>query len=194
MSSQREHSLDSFLVETCELKERMKQILPSYVALLKELSSLPQEFERRFWASRLEALSQTVKVEYENFQAKAQKADFLTKFMTIGIDIVLKAGGMQPIAPPPPPQYGVTISSSGKLIPDWVDNPDREPGAIFLTYEHFTTISGKLKEKLLRGEVEPTSEEEILRLIYNLASAPPKGSAASRLSQNSRDTPQSRRD
>jgi hypothetical protein len=94
MFSQRERSLDNLLGETRELKERIKQFLPSYIASLKELSSLPDEFERRFWASRVEALLQTVKADYENFKAKAQKADLLGKFMTLGIDMVLKAGGM----------------------------------------------------------------------------------------------------
>jgi len=94
MSSQREHSLDNLLNETRELKERIRQALLSYIASLKELSSLPQEFERRFWTSCLEALVETVQKDYESFKAKAQKVDFLGKFMTMGIDVVLKAGGM----------------------------------------------------------------------------------------------------
>jgi len=169
MSSQREHSLDSFLNETRELKERMKQVLPSYTASLKELSSLPQEFERRFSASRMETLVETVQKDYESFQAKAQKVDFFGKFMTVGIDMVLKAGGMQPIAPPPSPRLGITVSSSGKIRPDWLDNPDREPGAIFLTYEQFMATIQKLKEKLLNGSIEPNSEGDIPRLVYSLA-------------------------
>jgi len=171
MSSQRERSLDNLLNETRELKERIMQTLPSYIASLKELSSLPQEFERRFWASRLDALLETVRADYESFQAEARKVDFLGKFMTMGIDVVLKAGGMQPIAPPPAPQLGVTISSSRKIRPDWLDNPDREPAAIFLTYEQFMATIQKLKEKLLNGSTVPTSEEEIPRLIYSEALA-----------------------
>jgi len=169
MSSQREHSLDSFLNETRELKERMKQTLPSYIASLKELSSLPQEFERRFWASRLKALVETVKTDYENLRAQAQKVDFVGKFMTLGIDVVLKAGGVQPIAPPSSLQLGVTISSSGKIGPDWLDNPDREPGAVFFAYEQFMTIIQELEQKLQKGVIEPTSEEEIPRLVYSFA-------------------------
>jgi len=153
----------------------MKQTLPSYIASLKEVSPLPEEFERRFWASRVEALLQTVKTDYENFQAKAQQVDFLGKFMTLGIDVVLKAGGMQPVALPSPLQLGVTISSSGKIEPDWLDNPNREPGAIFVTYEEFMAVARRLKEKLLKGAIEPTSEEEIPRLVYSLALELPKG-------------------
>jgi hypothetical protein len=148
----------------------MKAILPSYTASLKEVSQLPDEFERRFWASRVEALLQMVKADYENFRAKAQKVDFLGKFMTVGIDMVLKAGGMEPIAPPPPPQLGVTVSSSGKIEPDWIDNPYRDPAAFFATYEEFMTIAQRLKDELLKGTVLPTSEDEIPKLVCNLAS------------------------
>ena len=99
MSGQREHSLDSFLKETRQLKERMRQALPSYVALLKELSPLPQELERRFWASRLEALVEGVRKDYEGFKARVQNLNFLTKLTALGIDMALREGGMQPIAP-----------------------------------------------------------------------------------------------
>ena len=170
MSSQREHSLDSFLKETRQLKESMRQALPSYVALLKELSPLPQELERRFWASRLEALVEGVRKDYEGFKARMQNLDFFTKLTTAGIDMALNVGGMQPIAPPPSPQPGITISSSGKIEPDWLDNPDREAGAIFLTYEQFMATIQKLKEKLLKGSIVPTSGG-IPRLIYGEALA-----------------------
>lgn len=170
MCSQNERSLDDLLSEVRQSKERMKAILPSYTASLKEVSQLPDEFERRFWASRVEALLQMVKADYENFRAKAQKVDFLGKFMTVGIDMVLKAGGMEPIAPPPPPQLGVTVSSSGKIEPDWIDNPYRDPAAFFATYEEFMTIAQRLKDELLKGTVLPTSEDEIPKLVCNLAS------------------------
>jgi len=88
----------------------------------------------------------------------------------------LKAGGMQPVALPSPLQLGVTISSSGKIGPDWLDNPDREPGAIFVTYKEFMAIARRLKEKLLKGEIEPTSEEEIPRLMHSLVLKSPKNS------------------
>jgi hypothetical protein len=169
MFSQRERSLDNLLGETRELKERIKEVLPSYTASLKELSSLPEEFERRFWASRVEALLQMVKADYENFRAKAQKVDFLGKFMTLGIDIALKAGGMEPIAPPQPTQLGISVSPSGKIAPDWVNNPYREPEAIFVTYEEFMAIAQRLKDKVLKRTVVPTTEDEIPKLVHNLA-------------------------
>jgi hypothetical protein len=139
----------------------MRQILPSYITLLREVGSLPEEFERRFCASRVEALLQTVRTDYESFQAKARKVDFLGKFMTVGMDMVLKAGRMEPVAPPPSLQLGVSISSSGKIEPDWIGNPHREPEVIFVTYEEFMAIARKLKERLLKGTIVPASEEEI---------------------------------
>ena len=168
MSNQREQSFDDFPKEVRELKGKMEQLLPSYLAGLERLSHLPEEFGHRFWASRLEALLAKVKTDYENFQAQAQKVDFLSKFMILGVDVVLKAGGMQPIAPPHRLQLGVTISSPGKIKPDWSDNPSREPGAIFVTYEEFMAIARRLKDKLLKGTIVPTSDEEITRLIYSL--------------------------
>jgi len=128
-----------------------------------------------FWVSRLEALVETVRRDYETFQARAQKADFLNKFMTIGIDVVLKAGGMQPIAPPSTPELGVTISPSGKITMDWRDNPNREPAAIFVTREQFTAIALKLKEKLLEGAIVPANDNEIPRLVYSLSIKSSKG-------------------
>ena len=132
---------------------------------------MPQELERRFWASRLEALVEGVQRDYEGFKARMQNLDFFTKLTTAGIDMALNVGGMQSIAPPPSPRPGITISSSDKVGPDWRGNPHREPGAIFLTYEQFMATAEKLKEKLLKGAIEPSSEEEIPRLIYSEASA-----------------------
>jgi len=171
MSNQREQSFHDFPREVRELKGRMEQVLPSYLAGLERLSQLPDEFSRRFWASHVEALLQTVKTDYENFQAKAQQVDFLGKFMTMGIDVVLKAGGREPIALPSLPQLGVSISPSGKIEPDWQGNPYKEPGAIFVTYDEFKAISRRLKDKLLKGTIVPTSDEEIPRLMYSEASA-----------------------
>lgn len=169
MSTLKEHSLDSFLDEIRELKESMEKVLPSYTNLLKDLSSLPKEFECRFWVSCLEALVEKVRVDYESFQAEAMKVDLLNKLMTLGMDMALMARGVQPVAPPPPVQIGVAISSSGRIRPDYFDNPNRGSGAIFVAYEEFMAIAHRLKEKLLKGAIVPTREEEIPRLVYSQA-------------------------
>ena len=153
------------------MKERIEHILPSYMTLLKEITQLPEEFERRFWASRVEAFLQEIKARYANLQAKAKQVDLLGKFMTLGMGAVLKAGGMEPVPPPEPVRLGISISPSGKIEPDWRDNPNREPVAIFVRYEEFVSIAQRLKDKLLRGTVVPLSEDEISNLIYSEASA-----------------------
>ena len=57
------------------------------------------------------------------------------------------------------------------MEPDWLDNPNRDPKAIFMTYEEFVTIAKRLEDKLLRGTIVPSSEDEIPRLMYSEASA-----------------------
>lgn len=171
MSSQREHSLDSLLGDIRELKERMGQVSPSYTILLKGLTQLPDEFECRFWASRLEALLQMVEADYDNFQAKAQRVDLVGKFMKIPLDMMLKARGMEPLPLPESLPLGISISPSGTIVPDWMDNPNREPGAIFVTYEEFVAIAQRLKDKLIKGPIVPSSEDEIPKIIYHFTSS-----------------------
>jgi hypothetical protein len=40
-----------------------------------------------------------------------------------------------------------------------------------VTYEEFMAIAQRLEDKLLRGTIVPSSEDEIPRLIYGEASA-----------------------
>ena len=171
MSNQRERRLDSLLNEVGELRERMEQILPSYTASLQELAQLPDEFEQRFWASCVEALLHEVKARYQDLEAQAQRADLVGKFMTLGMYVIARTGGMEPVPPPEPVRLGISISPSGKMEPDWLDNPNRDPKAIFMTYEEFVTIAKRLEDKLLRGTIVPSSEDEIPRLIHSEASA-----------------------
>jgi len=168
MSNQNEHGLVDLLNEGRQLKERIKAILPSYAASLKEMSRLPEEFEHRFWASCVEALLERVKADYQKYQARAQEANLLGNFMTMGMDIVFKAGGMEPIPLPDSLRVGVSIYPSGKIEPTLMDEPNRQ-GAILVTYEEFTTIAQRLKDELLKGTTVPTSEDEIPRLIHTLA-------------------------
>lgn len=144
-----------------------EKAFPSYLVSLKKTSQLPDEFERRWWSFRVEALLEKVRADYQKYQAQAQKADFLGKFMTLGIDTVLKVGGMEPILPPASLQIGISISPSGKIEPALFDDPNRQPDAILITFEKFEAITQRLKGEILKGEVAPKSEDEIPRLIYN---------------------------
>jgi hypothetical protein len=166
MSNQREWHFDEFRREVRELKGRMEQVLPSYLSGLEKLSQLPEDFNHRFWVSCLDALLAKVKGDYQKWQAQAQKADLLGKFMTLGVDVVLKAGGMEPIAPPSSARIGICVSPSGRIEPALFDDPNRKPDVILITFEEFEAIAQRLKGEILKGTVVPKSEDEISRLIY----------------------------
>lgn len=169
MFNQRERNLDDLLDEVRQLRERIKGILPSYTGSLKNLPQLPEEFERRFWVSCVEALLEKVKANYQKYQAQAQKVDLMGKLMTMGMNIALKTGGMEPVPPPNSLRLGVSISPSGKMDPAVMDDPNRPQDAVLVTYEEFVAVAQRLKDRLLRGTIMPSSEDEIPRLIHNLA-------------------------
>lgn len=161
--------MNNFLGEVRELKGRMEKTFPSYLASLEKTSGLPIEFERRWWASHVEALLVKVKTDYQKYQARAIKGDFLGKFMVLGIDMVLKAGGMEPVKLPAPFQVGISIYPAGKIEPALFDDTNRQPDTIFVTFDQFESIAQGLKGKLLKGTVVPANEGEIPRLVYGLA-------------------------
>jgi len=83
--------------------------------------------------------------------------------------MILKAGGVEPIAIPASLQIGISISPSGKIEPAIVDDPNRQPDAIIFTFEEFETIPYRLKSELLKGAILPTSEDEIPKPVYGFA-------------------------
>ena len=169
MSSQREQSLDNFLGEIRDMRERMKGILPSYTGSLKGLYQLPEELERRFWASRVEALLQMVKADYQDSQAKAHKVDLLGKFMTGGMNIALMTGRMQPMPALHPTRLGISISPSGKIAPALFDDPHRQPGVVLISFKEFEGLTLRLRDRILKGIVMPKNDDEIPKLIHSLA-------------------------
>ena len=86
-----------------------------------------------------------------------------------GIDIALKAGGMQPVAFPPSPHIGISISPLGKIEPALLDDPHKLPDVILVTFEEFEAIAQRFKVELLKGTIVPTGEDEIPGLIRDLA-------------------------
>jgi len=161
--------LNNFLGEVRELKGRMEKAFPSYLASLEKTSRLPIEFERRWWASHVEALLVKVKTDYQKYHTRARGSDLLGKFMVLGVDMILKAGGMEPVKLPAPFQVGISIYPAGKIEPALFDDPNRQPDAIFVTFDQFEVIAQRLKDKLLRGTIVPASEDEIPKLVYGLA-------------------------
>ena len=90
-------------------------------------------------------------------------------FVAMGMNMALKAGGIEPMLQPNSVRIGVSISSSGKIELTLPGGPNTPPAAVFVTYEEFPAIAQKLKEKLLEGTIIPGSEDEIPRLVYQLA-------------------------
>jgi len=144
----------------------MEKAFPSYLASLEKTSRLPIEFERRWWASRVEALLVKVKTDYQKYQTRAREGDLLGKFMILGVDMVLKAGGMEPVKLPAPFQVGISIYPAGKIEPTLFDYPNRQPDAIFVTFDQFEVIAQRLRNEILKGKIVPKSEDEISKLIY----------------------------
>jgi len=171
MSNQNERSLDNIFSEVLQLKEKMKIILPRYIVSLKELSQLPNEFEGRFWVSCVEAQMEKVRADYQEYQARAQKAGLYGNLVTLAADILLKAGGMEPVPLSNSLRIGISIHQTGGIKPTIIDDSNKQPDAIIITYEEFATIIRKLKDQLFEGTIIPTSENEIPELIYNLASS-----------------------
>ena len=169
MSNQSERSLDSLLSELHKLREKAEELAPLYGAMLEKVAQMPADFGRRWWSSRVNVLLQEVEVDYQKYQAQAEKAHLLGGLMTLAADIALKAGKMEPIPPPASLQVGISISPSGKIEPALFDDPNRQPNVIFITFEEFGAIARRLKEEILKGVVMPKKEDEIPKLIYKLA-------------------------
>ena len=51
-----------------------------------------------------------------------------------------------------------------------MDDSNRLPDAVLTIYEEFVVITQRLKDRLLKGTIVPTSENEISELVYIEAS------------------------
>lgn len=169
MSNQRELSLDNYLTKLRELKERLDKLIPPNKAALERLSHMPVEFDRRWWSSRVDVLIEKVKVDYQKYQAKAQEGDFYAKFMTVMLDVALEAGKMEPVPPPDSPRVGISISPSGKIEPDFIDDLQSPQGTVLVSLEDFEAIGRKIKGRISEGTITPKNEVEIPKLIHNYA-------------------------
>ena len=113
-----------------------------------------------------------VRANHQRYQAQAQSADFLAKFTTLAIDVAFKAGRMEPVAPPPSPEVGISILPSGVIEPTLLNYPVARPGAISMPLEKFERICRRVEQEVTAGRVTPASEEELPKLIYVAASKP----------------------
>lgn len=171
MSGQIENKLDTLLDEICQLKDRMQVILPSYVALLEEISRLPEEFERRCWVSCVEAQLEKLKTGYPEYQAQVLEANLKLMMMVQFMNLAAKMGGMEPEPLTKIIQAGVSIRPSGAMALAPVGDPNKWPDAVIVAYEEFMAIVKRLEDELLKGTIVPASEEEIPKLIYRYVSS-----------------------
>lgn len=169
MSSQREWSLNNLLRQLRELRETLPELRMPYTTALERVAQMPVEFERRWWSSRVDMLVQKLKVDYQKHQAQAGKVDLLTQFMTVAVDSVLKAGGMEPVPLPDSLRVGISISVLGKIEPALLDDSSPREGGVLVKFEEFEAIAQRLKEEILKGKIMPESEEEIPKLIHDYA-------------------------
>ena len=70
---------------------------------------------------------------------------------------------------PPSPRIGISISPLGKIEPALLDDPYKPPDVILVTFEEFEATAQRPKVELLKGTIVPTSEDEIPRLIRDIA-------------------------
>jgi len=161
-------SLADLLAEARKLRDRLEGTLPSYRAALDRLSQIPQEFERRYWTSKVDLLVEKVNGAYERYQAEINKANLMGRFIHLAMDTVLRAGRLEPVRPPTPLEGCLAIWSSGRIEPTYRGAIRAQQNVALLTLEEFQQAALKLKEMILKGEVAVEAESEIPGLIRNL--------------------------
>ena len=152
----------------------MEAVFPQYVASLQRLSEMPGEFGGRYWASKIDSLVEVVKSKHDRYQVEVDRANLFGKLMTPVRDAFLKMGRMQPVPPAAPLENCISISSSGKIELTLRGALPSQPDRVLVTFEEFRGLALKLRQMVIRGDIRPRSEEEIPKLIYELASSQSK--------------------
>jgi len=173
MSTQKEKNLHDFPAEMRELRVKMEGLLPDHLAALRRVCQIPQEFKRRFWVSEVEALVRKVRTDYEKYRFQAIGVTLFGKTAEAMASLFLQATGHQPIAPSAPLQTCISIYPSGRIEPALLDSSSRQEGAVLVTIEKFEAIARMLRDEIMKGRVVPQSEEEIPKLIHDMALKPP---------------------
>jgi len=174
MSTQKEQRLDNFPSEVRELRDKMEGLLPDYVAALAKLCRMPEEFKRRFWVSHVQALVQKVEADYKNYEFETLKANLLGKMTETMVNFAWQAIKQQPMAHTSPLQACLSLYPTGRIQPGLLGDFSKQYGAILISVEKFEAIAQRLEDEIMRGEILPESEDEIPRLIYQVALEPPE--------------------
>jgi hypothetical protein len=174
MSTQKEQRLDNFPGEVRELRGKMEGLLPDYVAALAKLCRMPEEFKRRFWVSHVQALVQKVKADYKNYEFETLKANLLGKMTETMVNLAWQVTGQQPVTHTNPLQACLSLYPTGRIQPGLLGDFSKQYGAILISVEKFEAIAQRLEDRIMKGDILPKSEDEIPKLIYNLALKPPE--------------------
>jgi len=169
MSTQKEKKLDDFPAEMRQLRVKMEGLLPDYLAALRRVCQIPQEFERRVWASRVQALAQKVRADYEKHTFQAIEVTLFGKMAEVMANFALQATGHQPITPSAFLQTCISIYPSGRIERALLDSSSRQEGAVLVTIEKFEAIARRLRDEIMKGKVVLQREEEIPKLIHDMA-------------------------
>ena len=174
MSTQGGCRLEDLLAELLKLRGKLEEILPSHTAALNRLPRIPVEFDRRYWVSRVDLLLGKIKGEYERYQAEVNRANLVGRFMTVAIDAAMKMGGLGPMPAQPPMEACIAISSSGEVKLSLRDAHAGPSGAVLLTFQEFEKLALRLKDNILKGLATPNSDDEIPKMIRDLALGAPE--------------------
>jgi hypothetical protein len=147
----------------------MESLLPGYVAALRKLCQMPEEFEHRFWVSHVEALLYKVKSQYENYHFQAQKANLFGKMAETMVNLAWQATEQRPIPYSTPLQTCISISPLGKIEPALFGDPSRRQGNILLSMDRFERVAQNLNDEIMSGKVILESEDEIPKMMYDRA-------------------------
>jgi len=166
MSYLKELSLEDIAREVPLLSENMERVLPTYVASLRRVSEMPVEFERRYRVAWIEVLFEKTRQSYQDMLARCMMVGFVGGMLTSAMAMVTGQPMMAPGKPSTSTLLSIAIWSSGEIKPVLTDDPPEQVGVIVVTFEEFERTAVKLKNDVLSGELMPSVEDEIPRLIY----------------------------
>ena len=88
--------------------------MPLHKAALESVARMPEEFERRWWSSHVDAIIEKVRTDYDNYRSKASTPEFL-KAQTL-INITAQLLGSNPLPGSVRVGVHVFLAQSGSRI------------------------------------------------------------------------------
>ena len=168
---QGEWSYERLPSEATELRKKLEELLPTYIAAVRTLCGRREEFDRKGCVTWVYALVERVRADYGRWQAARERADLLSKFAVTMVDMALVVARQQPIPPPATPVVLIAIPPSGEIRPALAEEFAGRNDVALLIWESFERQAQKLKQKILQGGVSLNREGQIPGLIHKLTLA-----------------------